>query len=191
MLEIIVDGTRCMNIRTTYKPWKPLIMFMINLQVAVKYLPLQWCHNGRDGVSNHQPHDWLLNRLFRSRSKKTSKLRVTGLCAGNSPATGEFPAQRDSDAENVSIWWRHHDIENTCQDSIWTITWQLLSIQSVNTIELDIVCMRVIIDKDAYSRNDGGSKYSSPFAPMLSDIVTQNRWNLGFAQGLVPHPWRG
>ena len=41
--------------------------------------------------------------------KKTSKLRVTGLCAGNSPGTGEFPAQMASNAENFSIWWRHHD----------------------------------------------------------------------------------
>ena len=68
---------------------------------------LQWRHNGRDSVSNHQPHGCLLNRLFRRRSKKTSKLCVTGLCAGNSPGTGEFPAQRASNAENVSIWWRH------------------------------------------------------------------------------------
>ena len=37
-----------------------------------------------------------------------SKLRVTGLCAGSSPGTGEFPAQMASNAENVSIWWRHH-----------------------------------------------------------------------------------
>ena len=43
------------------------------------------------------------------KSKNTPKLRVTGLCAGNSPVTGEFPAQRASNAENVSIWWRHHD----------------------------------------------------------------------------------
>ena len=43
---------------------------------------VQWRHNERDGVSNHQPHDCLLNRLFRCRSKKTSKLRVTGLCGG-------------------------------------------------------------------------------------------------------------
>ena len=42
------------------------------------------------------------------RSKKTSKLRVTGLRAGNSPVTGEFPAQMASNAENVSILWRHH-----------------------------------------------------------------------------------
>ena len=44
----------------------------------------------------------------RRRSKKTSKPRVTGLSAGNSPETGEFPTQRASNAENVSIWWRHH-----------------------------------------------------------------------------------
>ena len=49
------------------------------------------------------------------RSKKTSKLRVTGLCAGNSPGTGEFPAQMASYAKNVSIWWRHHGVNhNMC-----------------------------------------------------------------------------
>ena len=42
-------------------------------------------------------------------STKTSKLRATGLCAGNSTGRGEFPAQMASNAENVSIWWRHHD----------------------------------------------------------------------------------
>ena len=45
----------------------------------------------------------------RRRSKKTSKLRITGLCEGNSPVTGEFPAQRACIAENDSIWWRHPD----------------------------------------------------------------------------------
>ena len=69
---------------------------------------LQWRRNGREGVSNHQPHHCLLNRLFRRRSKKTPKLRVTSLCAGNSPVTGEFPAQMTRHAEKVSIWWRHH-----------------------------------------------------------------------------------
>ena len=71
-------------------------------------IPLQWRHNGPDSVSNQQPHDCFLNRLFRRISKETSKLRVTGLCAGNSPGTGELPAQMASYAENVSIWWRHH-----------------------------------------------------------------------------------
>ena len=70
---------------------------------------LQWRLHGRYSVSNHQPHHSVLNRFFRRRSKKTSKLRVTGLCAGNSPVTGEFPTQMASNAKNVSIWWRHHD----------------------------------------------------------------------------------
>ena len=69
-------------------------------------MTLQWRHNGCDGFSHHQPYDCLLNRLYTCRSKKTSKLCVAGLCAGNSPVTGEFPAQMASNAENVSIWWR-------------------------------------------------------------------------------------
>ena len=78
---------------------------------GVPGLPLGWRHNDHAGVSNHQPHGCLLNRLFRRKSKQTSKLRVTGLCAGNSPGTGEFPAQMASYAENVSIWWRHHAMQ--------------------------------------------------------------------------------
>ena len=62
----------------------------------------------RDSVSNRRRLDCLLNRVFRRRSKETSKLRVTGFCEGNSPVTGEFPAQRASNAENVSILWRHY-----------------------------------------------------------------------------------
>ena len=58
--------------------------------------PLLWCHNRHDCVPNHQPHHCLLNCLFGRRSKKTSKLHVTGLCVGNSPGTGEFPAQMAS-----------------------------------------------------------------------------------------------
>ena len=48
----------------------------------------------------------------RHKSKKTSRLRVTGLCAGNSPVTSGFPTQRASNTENVFIWWRHHVIES-------------------------------------------------------------------------------
>ena len=79
---------------------------------------LRWRHNGRDSVSNHQPHHCLLNRLFRRISKKTSKLRVTGLCMGNSPGTGEFPAQVASNAENVSIWWRYHEASGVHENSV-------------------------------------------------------------------------
>ena len=52
---------------------------------------LRWRHNDHYSVSNHQPHGCLLNRLFRRRWKKTSKLRVTGLCVGNSPGPLNSP----------------------------------------------------------------------------------------------------
>ena len=70
--------------------------------------PLQWRHTERDGISSHRRLERLLNRVLWRRSKKTSKLRVTCLCEGNSPVTGEFRAQRSSNTENVSMWWRHH-----------------------------------------------------------------------------------
>ena len=93
------------QIFSAYTIWLPIRA--INLYTVLR-LTLQWRLNERDGVSNYQPHDCLLNRLFRHRPKKTSKLRVTGLFAGNSPVTGVFPAQKASNAENNSIWWRHH-----------------------------------------------------------------------------------
>ena len=86
--------------------WTQIYISWIKLQPKIE-ISLQWRHNGRGGVSNHQPHHCLLNRLSRLRSNKTLKLRVTGLCAGNSPETGEFPAQMASNAEDVPIWWRH------------------------------------------------------------------------------------
>ena len=82
----------------------------------IRIQPLLWRHNGHSGVSNHQPHDSLLNRLFRRRPKKTSKLRVTGLCAGNYPGTGEFhhkwPVTRkmfpfDDVIMYIDLWQNH------------------------------------------------------------------------------------
>ena len=94
-----------------WRPFWPGYNVLIHDNVTTwKHFPhsLRWRHNDGDSVSNHQPHDCLLSCLFGRTSKKTSKLRVTGLCVGNSPGTGEFPAQMASNAENVSIWWRNH-----------------------------------------------------------------------------------
>ena len=97
------------SLTKTIWPWRPTMYALGMDESTIDYLDsLQWRHNGHDSVSSHQPDDCLPNRLFRRRSKKTSKLRVIGLCAGNSPRTGGFPAQMASNAENVSIWWRHH-----------------------------------------------------------------------------------
>ena len=76
----------------------------IGFQQTWYWSPLKWRNKERDGVSNHRR----LEGLFRRKSKKTSKLRFTGLCEGNSAVTGGFPSQGASIAENVSIWWRHH-----------------------------------------------------------------------------------
>ena len=62
-----------------------------NSQQTWSSLALHWRHNDHGGVSNHQPRGCLLNRLFRHRWKKTSKLRVTGFCAGNSPGPVNSP----------------------------------------------------------------------------------------------------
>ena len=89
-------------------PWTVVSLHQTGCNAESVSIP--WSHhNERDDVSNHRCLLCLLNCWFRRRSKKTSKLRVTGLCVGNSPVTGEFPAQKASNVENVSIWWRHHD----------------------------------------------------------------------------------
>ena len=71
---------------------------------------------------NHQPHDWLVDRLFKVQIKENIKLRVTGICA----MTGEFPAQRASNAENVFIWWRNHGNKSfASSSSSATTAWPL------------------------------------------------------------------
>ena len=79
--------------------------------------PLQWRHNEHNGVSNHRHVNCVHNRLFRRRSKKTSKLRVTDLWEGNSPVTVNFPHKGTvTRSFHVYIWWRHHD---QCSRATW------------------------------------------------------------------------
>ena len=87
-------------------------------------MDIQWRHNGRDGVSNHRRIDSFSAACSDAvLSKNTSKLRATGLCEANLPVTGEFPSQRPSNAENVSIRWRNHgSCWNRHQE--WTRHWQ-------------------------------------------------------------------
>ena len=99
---------------------------------------LHWRHNDHDGVSNHQPHGCLLNRLFRRRSKKASKLRVTGLCVENSPGPLNSPHKVQLRGKcfhlMTSSWlWRQSDEVSThlkigyscgCSLFKWgTVTW--------------------------------------------------------------------
>ena len=79
VVSLKVDNSRCLE--TTASSWG----------IIVTSHRLQWHHNERHGVSNHRRFEGLLNRLFRYRSKETSKFRVIGLCEGNPSLTGGFP----------------------------------------------------------------------------------------------------
>ena len=100
-------------------------------QCSVRRGTLQWRNNDRDGLSNQRRLDCLLKRLFRRRSKKTSKLRVTGLCEGNPPVTCGFLSQRASNVENVSIWLRHHH-DGFMSSNVWTMFVRVIA--ALNTI---------------------------------------------------------
>ena len=73
--------------KTLSSPPSPLLFVLL----SGPRISFQWRHNDHDGVSNHQPHGCLLKRLYMRWSKKTSKLRVTGLCEGNSPGDRWIP----------------------------------------------------------------------------------------------------
>ena len=103
--------------------------------------------------------------VFRRRSKKTSKLCVTGLCEGNSTATGEFPAQMASNAENVSIWWRHHvpQVSST-------------AVQSSNELQI-LDHMTGYQDSNSTSGHQGTYMFQYPFFPSQTRKLTH--WPLG------------
>ena len=90
-------------LRVTVKHWNCVADGVIKIVTTSFHPPgrcwfvlqtLHWRHNERDNDSNHHPNDCLLNQLFRRRWQKIWKLGGAGLCAGNSPVTGEFPAQK-------------------------------------------------------------------------------------------------
>ena len=164
---------------------------MISLNwLYIVQLALQWRHDGHDSISNHQPHDCLLNRLFRRRSTKTSKLSVTGLCAGNSPGTGGFPAQMASYAENVSIWWRHHGMGHHCFRK-WLVTEQCQAMTSTSAVLLSIGPMRtkfseisIHIQKSSFKKIylKMLSTYCQPFCSnlnALSNVSTKRKCSSG------------
>ena len=67
-------------------------------------------------ASNHRQLDGLFNYSIWPISKKHQSPALLALCEGNSPVTGEFPAQRASNAEKASIWWRHHALNKLCSE---------------------------------------------------------------------------
>ena len=123
-------------------------------------ISVQWRYNERHGVSNYRHLDWLLSRLIRHRSKKTSKLRVTDLCEGN-PVTGELPTQMAGNTENVSIWLHNHDVVTfweSCLLSNWTYNRKYMMILTVPNISRHLdaqslaIVPRALILRNEYPR---------------------------------------
>ena len=120
-IEIIIDEVYAINcssksISSEQKCGK--LRYVFNLKIV---RPLRWRHNEGHGVSDHQPRDCLLNRLFRRRSKKTSNLRVTGLCFGNSPVNSlhKWPVTRKMFPFDDVIMLNRYQFELKC-GKLWS-----------------------------------------------------------------------
>ena len=101
----VKEGDIGIQISIKWKPWYLAIKLPVIWVVRLRIIHYRDVIMGAMAPQITSLGIFLLNRLFKHRSKKTSKFRVTGLCDGNSQVTGKFPAQRASNAENVSIWW--------------------------------------------------------------------------------------
>ena len=150
--------------------------------------PLQWRHNEHDGVSNHQPRNCLLNRLFRRRSKKISKFGATGLCAGNSPGTGEFPAQRASNADSVvnynSIHRGHFSFNDSERHAIahpwgrrYGLSSSLAEVLPFAIVVLYVVCI--------YDRDISGVLYSIEYSTAVIMAKLRSSLNLPSYLGIA------
>ena len=94
-----VKSQRCWILYISHIPWERTSFFLV-----LWWFSLQWRHNERDGVSNHQPHD--------------------------------------CNAENVSIWWRHHDVMRFRWIYVTRYSWP-----NECTIDKHICCKSVILHK--------------------------------------------
>ena len=118
---------------------------ILNVTLSPLYT-LLWRHNGRDCVSNHQPHDFLLNQTQIKENIKAP--RQWPLC-GEFTGTGEFPTQMASNAEKV--WWRHH-----VQNIVWVLLLDCRVNQQCSTTRtlleniISLFMCPIILVKDAY-----------------------------------------
>ena len=120
----------------------------------------------------------LFNRLFRRRSKKTSELRVTGLCKGTSPVTGEFPAQRASNADKVLIWRRDVIMLFFTSFSSWLMQIKILQNYEIMKVRRIMIWSIIIVSS------------------IPKTVINWGRWSLGrmndsilyFITYVITHP---
>ena len=132
------------------RKWPPQKLHrVLTWKITCLCMTLHWRHNDHDGVSNHPPHDCLFNRLFRRRSKKISKLRVTGLCAGNSPGPVNYPHKRSVTREMfpfrdviMDIW------QMWLQSQTWKMVMHVLT--KYNNVEDGLPFIKTYLRKCTY-----------------------------------------
>ena len=125
---------------------------------------LHWRDNECDGVSNHKSNDCLLNRIFRRRSKKTSKLRITGRWPVNSPHKGPVTRKMfpfDDVIMIIAVWaviwstrWmrRKHDAQATSHTTELSI-FAPNSVEVIVWTEKDHVGGRIYADSKVHGAN--------------------------------------
>ena len=102
-----------------YEHWLCQCNVMCSMQI---YITIQWYHNGRDGISNHQTHDCLLNRLLRHKHQSSASLAfVKGIHWWPVNSLHKWPVTRKMFPFDAAIMrWSI----NTCQ---WTNHWMGLN----------------------------------------------------------------
>ena len=141
MLLTLTMNTYCMiplNLNLQF-----LVVFKFRYLTWMNTEALQWRHNGRDWVSNHLAHDCLLNRLFRRRSKKTSK------APRHWSLWGEFTGDRWIPRTNGQKMFPFDDVtmnKSIPKTATHCIPWHRTSDQSIEEetyVNFHMVCERI------------------------------------------------
>ena len=104
-------------------------------EMGLPVYSITWRHNERDASQITSLTIVCSQPFIQAQIKENIKYpRYWPLCAGNSPVTGEFPAQRASNAENVSIWWCHHANSKVPQEFAKSLRFWIMALNS--TIQL-------------------------------------------------------
>ena len=134
---------------------------------------LQWRHSERDGVSNHQHPNCLLNRLFRRKSKKHQSFASLAYVRGihrwpmNSPHKGPVTRKMVS-FDDVIMKTR------ICISSCCTVQWLLTFVRFQDTLLLTLIDFSASMDKWLYPLQRVGWNYLS-----IPKLQRCNRWSLG------------
>ena len=77
---------------------------VISIDITVTLWSARWCLKSPASRLFTQP---FIQAQIKEKHQSSASL---AFFVGNSPLAGEFPAQMASNAENISIWWRHHGV---------------------------------------------------------------------------------